>query len=1147
MVLTGAAATFQGIPRGLRSQSALPPPEVISGGIRPLLQSNLDRPLRYLPKDGEFDIRNGREFFNRPLYSNSAFRVDAGDLPEFSLYLPGHGGNLKLGFIASGSSKWAALADVVVARYVPGRMIYEIRDALLGDGSIAIELLTLGEGSGLIVKVEGSNMPQGGSLAWAFGGASGRKGRRGGDIGCEVEPVAQFFQVRKEECAANKFDVKGTAASLSSPAGEFAFQFPEGSTLRVAGFDDWLRAPSSSAAKGEAILTGEVEFRGGPLYLRIQQIRSGVDVAGKDVVAEFDAQSKSIDGIANTIAWTTPDDFLNAAAPALGVAAEAIWDPQQGCVMHGAVAWRSALVGWRGPYVLNALGHHDRMKENVRHWIAKQNVSPVTGGDPAKGPFDDGKRMSRKECMLHSNGDLSHNHYDMNLVFFDGLLRHLRWTGDMEFAREIWPAYKRHLAWERRLFRREYATKSGERLPLYEAYAAIWASDNLQYNGGGTAHASAYNLFSFHRAAELALLLGEDGSEYQAEARLIAEGMHKLLWVPERGLLAESKDLMEPQTVYDNPALWTVYHAIDSEAVSAREGWQMIMERLHTLRRVPVTGDGVPEGGYMLSCSDWLPYMWSLNLLLLSENVHLALAMFQVGISDEAYNLLKGNLVDSMYRGLCPGDFHMTSDLDAHRQEAQRDFGDPIGITSRAIVEGLFGVRPDLLRNVFTIRPSFPADWTHASLKHQDFDFSWRREGMVETYEFAGRFGKSVTVQLELPARTTTLPKVMPEAVRVGWPEFDCVGCPLVVVTWPTGYQGGVVLKWSGERPTKGLAHQTYAVGDSLRLPEGVSLGDIDDPQGCVSAAGRVISPGVHTLFANLPSGSSVVPRSEPPSESSMPKGNSERRNVARQTGETVCRWTMPITFTVKAKSEAAGPIPRARETDRLETVALPLSNQITEIFTRKYSQPRSPFCSLAIPDTLLGGWANIGEPIPIDDSGLRRANGALRTAIGVPFSTPAGHGPNCLFLSYFEPDKTSVTLPVSDSAHGLYLLVSGTTLPQCSRMVHATLVVTYTDNTTTTLALRNPETWWPIEQDYLLDDFLFCNEAPLPPRVDLATGKTRVLDPVAFKGHGRAVPGGAATILHLELDGSKTLSRITLRVDLYGIVVALLGVTLSR
>src|SRR5664279_1582850 len=152
------------------------------------------RPLRYRPDHGDFVIRNGGEYFNRPLYApcstehSADFRVDASDVPEFSLYLPGHGGNLKLGFIAANgrASKWGAVADEVVARYRPGRMIYEMRDSILGTGSIRAELITASVGSGLILKVEGSNLPPGTRLTWAFGGVSGKKGRRNGDIGCEV-------------------------------------------------------------------------------------------------------------------------------------------------------------------------------------------------------------------------------------------------------------------------------------------------------------------------------------------------------------------------------------------------------------------------------------------------------------------------------------------------------------------------------------------------------------------------------------------------------------------------------------------------------------------------------------------------------------------------------------------------------------------------------------------------------------------------------------------------------------------------------------------------------------------------------------------------------------------------------------------------
>jgi hypothetical protein len=96
-------------------------------------------------------------------------------------------------------------------------------------------------------------------------------------------------------------------------------------------------------------------------------------------------------------------------------------------------------------------------------------------------------------------------------------------------------------------------------------------------------------------------------------------------------------------------------------------------------------------------------------------------------------------------------------------------------------------------------------------------------------------------------------------------------------------------------------------------------------------------------------------------------------------------------------------------------------------------------------------------------------------------------------------------------------------------------------------LVLRNPETWWPIEQDYLLDDFLFVNSAPLPPRVSLRTGQTRILHAASFHGKGRAIPGGAATILHLALDPTKDLSSLQVEVDIYGIVVGLMAATLAR
>jgi hypothetical protein len=491
--------------------------------------------------------------------------------------------------------------------------------------------------------------------------------------------------------------------------------------------------------------------------------------------------------------------------------------------------------------------------------------------------------------------------------------------------------------------------------------------------------------------------------------------------------------------------------------------------------------------------------------------------MWQTGMRDEAYKVLKGALLDSMYMGLCPGDFHMTSALDVHRQEAQRDFGDPIGITSRALVEGLFGIQPDLIAGEVRMRPGFPSDWDHASLKHKDFDFAWKREGMRETYEFTSRLAKTVPVAMTLPARTTRLPVVTNNGAPAKCAfDVEAVGAPMVRVELPAAKAYRVTVEWRGSAPISAPGQRGYAVREALELPSGVTPGQIDDPQGCL-VAGKVASAGFHTVFARVREGESA--------------------------------WSMPISFTAKAERAEFAAVPAARAGARMEQVDMSgaMKNALTEIFTRGYAEPRSPYCSLAMPDTMLGGWANADGMARIDDAGMRSAGGLLKTGIGVDFATPGGGAPNCLFVSYWKQDAPAAKVALAGRAEGIYLLMAGSTLPQCSRMQHGTVSVTYKDGSSAKLGLRNPENWWPIEQDYLLDDYLFVNEAPLPPRVDLRTGQTRVLDLSSFKGKGRNVPGGAATILHLPLDPGKELASLQVEAELYGMVVGLLGATLVR
>ena len=68
-----------------------------------------------------------------------------------------------------------------------------------------------------------------------------------------------------------------------------------------------------------------------------------------------------------------------------------------------------------------------------------------------------------------------------------------------------------------------------------------------------------------------------------------------------------------------------------------------------------------------------------------------------------------------------------------------------------------------------------------------------------------------------------------------------------------------------------------------------------------------------------------------------------------------------------------------------------------------------------------------------------------------------------------------------------------------------------------------------------------------IPPRVDLKTGNVRMLDLADFKGKGKKVLGGAATVLDLPLDTNKELKSLTVRTLANEVIIGLMSVTLVK
>jgi len=1068
--------------------------------LTPNLAGNIERPLRYRPDGGDFVIEDGPERFNRPLYGgNTAFRVDAGDRPEFVLYLPGRGGNLRVGFRTATGARWLQDAAHVVARYRPGGMLYEIADPLLGERTLRLAVYALAAQEGVIARAEiaGGRADGDIGLFWAFGGVTGQRGKRDGDIGTESVPISEYFRFKPEFCAGNRVAVDDGRFTLACKAASLAGTGSPGTAFATANGDAWESCDSLLAsagrAAGRAVVLGRAALRPGtPVFLAVQrlggpaagdletyrEVKSGrkeepegaVEVppalGSEDLPAAFADVEKHFAELRARVRVTTPDPFLDAAVGALNVAADAVWDAPQGAIMHGAIAWRTRLLGWRGPYALDALGWHDRARRHFTWWAGRQNTDPV----PAKLPPADEKwNLARNEAALHSNGDLSNSHYDMNLVYVDALFRHFQWTGDLALARELWPVIERHLAWERRLFRREFGA---EKLPLYEAYAAIWASDDLEYNGGGAAHASAYNFDHNRKAAQIAGMLGADPAQYAGEAALIADAMRRNLWLSDRGMFAEYKDALGLQLVHPSAGLWTFYHAIDSGLPTPAEALRMTRWVDRNLPRLPVCGPGVPaDAPYaVLGTSDWMPYTWSINNVVMGENLHAALAYWEAGRPEAAYHIAKGALLESMYMGICPGNVGSMNSLDVYRRESQRDFADGGGVLARALVEGLFGVRPDALAGELALAPGFPKAWNSASLHHPDIDLSWRREGDRETLVVEPRFARPLALRIHLPARRTDA-LVTVNGGPAAWNRPAAADGPaLIEIASPAAERTEIAIEWKGA-----------AIAGADEIPE---------PQ--VTSAG--IDLGTD--------------------------------------------WSAP---------RPAGA--------RFEPVDLTsrFNDRVTNIFRHEYRSPRSTGCSLAIPKQGIGAWAgHVNATAEIDDRGLRQAavaaGGRLAMPNGVPFATPGpGVAPNILFTSQWDNFPREATVPLGGKARCAYLLMAGSTYWMQSRLDNGEVVATYADGSIARLALRNPTNWWPIEQDFFIDDFQFRRPEPTPPRIDLATGKVRLLDPVQFKGRGGPVPGGAATALALRLDPAKELRSITVRALANEVVIGLMAVTLER
>lgn len=1006
------------------------------------------RTLQYHPDGEDFVSVNGKNRYTRALYgSHTAFRLETSDRPIFAVYEKRNSKNIHFHLVLADSSV-TPLEETAwcESRYTPGRRSYRLKHPSWGtDAELQISALALPDEDAAIWKITPVNMPVGAVLRPMLSEIRLNRLSRNGDMGADPPGC---------------FDAPEQPQQLQS--------------LGISLFD----------RQDVYVLVRDYS-------LVVPSQEEGIALYNKSEQARADLTSR--------IRITTPDPYFNTLGGALAVAADGIWDGE--VWLHGAIGWRMPLSGWRAAYTGDALGWHDRARTHFNAYAASQVTEvPNTIPHPAQ---DSTLALARSEkkwrTPQYSNGYICRNprrndqmhHYDMNLCYIDELLWHFNWTGDLEYARRMWPVLTRHLAWEKRNY-------DPDNDGLYDAYACIWASDALYYNSGAVTHSSAYNYRSNRLAAMIAEKIGEDPAPYREEADRILKALNARLWMPERGHWAEFQDFMGHKRLHTSPGVWTIYHALDSDIADPFQAYLATSYVDREIPHIPVHGDGLKDEGYAtISTTNWLPYSWSINNVAFAEVMHTALAYFQAGRADAGFHLLKSSVLDGMYLGESPGNFGQISFYDAARGECYRDFGDPIGVASRVLIQGLYGILPDAMNGRLLVKPGLPSSWPFASLHTPDIDFDFKHTNETATsYAIIHRLPAVRTLELQFPAQRSEVAKLTVNGKPATWTLVEnSISRPVLSVVVPASSDEKVEIniEWGGEvlgSPTKSQIEAVSAEAPVCFVP--MQQGDM--------------------------------------------------------------KWWVPVDNPLSADKDDSIQFSAFAKVNSSKCEPVVMDEQfnsaVTDIFRNEYLSPRSPYTTLQIPKQGIGEWCHPLHTVDIDDSGLRSSvqKGVLNTKLGVPFRTPA-EGPNIAFTSLWDNYPDSLTVSLKGKASRAYLLMAGSTNHMQCHIDNGLIRVYYKDGTCDKMALRNPDNWAPIEHIFFEDDLAFNRHAPALYRLRLKTGEisNNFGEELGFPGASRELDGGAAILLEMPLNPDKKLSHLVLETLSNDVVIGLMGITLQR
>lgn len=1049
----------------------------------------------YAIRDGGFAIHNGPAVFNRPLFgTHEPSMLLSGDRPAFAYFSPteqGKIGTLYLGLVTGKGGKWLHEFAETEGVYQPGLTRHVVQDPLLENGSLEVTAVPLSMAEGFALRLRWLKPPPGEvRLVWFFGGASGYRTNYSARI--------EKLHSSAADSARNVIRVWGGRFSLTSPtmqgtqilgtcdlAGRL---MSKDAGQAQAGPAEAERASPSAAPA--AVFAGDWPKTQDTVHLMftLGGVHTFEPLASRP--AETFAESvKFYRSLARRVEVKTPDPHLNLAVEAMVIANDGLWKPP--AFLHGAMSWMQHYLGWRGWYGSDALGFHDRVRSAVLAFAAQQLRS--------------GENRGALPHTLTSKSVF----YNMNEVYLDHTYYHYLWTGDRALLGALFPVIDGILTWEKR---RLDPDGNG----LYESCLNTWISDSHWYSGGDTAQASAYMFRGHQLAAAAAEAAGKDPAPFQREASRIRQAMNDKLWLADRGHYAEFIDRMGLKRIHNEPELPTIYHPIDFGVTDQFQAYQMLRFTETGLRNET----GIPRGGRLPWSSNWAPnfnqqYTHSTHDLVFAEALNLAIAYYRTGQFDKAYDLVKGTYA-GMYQGGIPGGLACHAYRNG-QQRANEEFADSISMFARVVVEGVFGILPQMQNEVIHLTPGFPAHWKEASITTPDLSYRFHRTDAEITIETAST--RPVRIHYRIPIGRGRVIGASIDGAAAGARVEPGIGGAFLDATGSRGNRSVLRIRLS-PREVVSRSRPVAAIGDRLAIRiEGAPALAVEDPQGVLtelrlteqSVAGTVRgSLGHRTLFVRAgtaeaswwePVHLEVRPALE--IESVQPDFNTGacrfalRNNTARELkARAQVSWagkTTALPVSLPSQSEQKLAVEGRAEglllgKNRLEVAGLPglgvistevnywpesapprtvgrwetlrLDSQYNDSFStillRPYWTSEYPYAVCC--DYMLDHLNGPRNRVP-DDRRLRRladAGGVFTTRYGIPFAQRA-EGKNIVALGRWKELPDRIVIPVNGSARRIYLLLSGMTFPMQSHIPNARVTVRYDDGRTSVLDLVNP------------------------------------------------------------------------------------------